>query len=204
MRIAALWYKSMHQQKGFSFIEILVVIGLITVFSGMVILTFHNYKPTMKINGAARQIFSDLMQARMKAVSENNNYVIAFTSSTNSYKIYDDDNNNFSVSTIEEDELIKTVSFDNIANKFYGVVFGFVPNTDKPTGGTVLSSVTPTGEWFRFEPNGRGRSGGIYLILPEDLAEGLKGRTRAITVSVAGKVKIWSYEKNDGGTDKWK
>ncbi len=197
----------MHQKNGFSFIEILVVIVIITVLAGIGAMTFYNYKPTMKINGAARQIHSDLMQSRMKAVSENNNYVIAFTPSANTYKIYDDDDNDFSVGNIEDSELIKSVSFDDIANEFYGVEFGFVPNTDKPNGaGTLVpgnSPVTPTGAWFRFEPNGRGRSGGIYLILTEDLADSLKGRTRAITVSTAGKVKIWRYEKNDG-TDQWK
>ena len=213
--------RKMHQKNGFSFIELLVVIGIITVLAGIAIITFHNYKPTMKINGAARQIHSDLMQSRMKAVSENNNYVVAFIPLTNSYKIYDDNDNSVtSISpTLNENELIKSVSFDTVTNEFYGAVFGFVDGVLETDGVTPLNPgddpvtfpCTSGGIiWTSFQPNGRsdtdcfvGIEEGIYLILKEDLDAEKKGRMRAITVSTSGKVKVWRYYE-EGGVDKWK
>jgi hypothetical protein len=160
-------------------------------------------KPTIRVNGAARQIQGDFMWAKMRAVSENNDYVIAFGSagpvlSNDTYYIYDDDDNDFGDVGSETSELVKTVV---IPDEYKEVGYGYTVskrtnNSTDLTEAVTFSSSIPAGNirWFKFEPNGRSnKSGGIYLILDEDEANGRKDRSRAITVIQTGRIKIYDY-----------
>ena len=199
--------KYLRSQKGLSLIELLVVVAIIAIVVGIAVPSYYRLKPTIRINGAARQIVGDLMWAKMKAVSENNKYAIVFGTSTtslasNAYNIYDDDNDDMDnpkdgdPDGSDEAELVKTVI---ISNNYEGVSFGYIPGTKKTTSAAVLT--TPVTfihhtdiSWFKFEPTGRpNKSGGIYLILDEDLTNNRSDRMRAVTVSTAGRVKIWKY-----------
>ncbi|MGR3319085.1 MAG: GspH/FimT family pseudopilin [Candidatus Anammoxibacter sp.] len=208
--------KYLHNQKGLSLIELLVVVAIIAVIIGITIPSYLRLKPTIRINGAARQIVSDLMWAKMKAVSENNDYVIVFGTPTsslvsNAYNIYDDDNDNMSNLTNGdpegrmENELVKTVI---IPNDFKGVSFDYVPDTMKTTSTDLIDKTVSFQHlggisWFKFEPTGRAnKSGTIYLVLDEDMVNNKRERMRAITVlRNTGRVKIWSY--TGSGTTGW-
>jgi hypothetical protein len=169
-------------------------------------------KPTIRVNGAARQIMGDLMWAKMRAVSENNNYVIAFGSagpdlSNDTYYIYDDDDGDLDLTDLdnETDKLVKTVV---ISDEYKEVGFGYVSGITKTDNSTTLSGdavtfIPASGIiWFRFEPNGRSnKNGGIYLILDEDETNGSTERSRAVTVIQTGRVRIYNYNEGD---DKWK
>jgi type IV fimbrial biogenesis protein FimT len=201
-------YQKKYNQKGFTLIEFIVVIAIIAVATGIIMPVYFSMKPTIRVNGAARQIQGDLMWAKMRAVSENNNYVIVFGSagpdlSNGTYYIYDDDNGNGA----ETGELIKTVV---IPDEYEGVGYGFVPGMKDTSGGTLnagdppvtfTSSNIPVGNvrWFQFEPNGRAnKNGSIYLILDEGETSGRKDRSRAVTVIQTGRVKVYNYNtKND-------
>lgn len=67
-----------------------------------------------RLNGAARQIMSALMEARMNAVSQNNNFFVLFPDSRH-YVIFDDDNNNGVADTGEE------IIVSDIQNEYYDV-----------------------------------------------------------------------------------
>ncbi len=203
----------MHNQKGFTFIELIVVITIIAVVAGILIPVYFSMKPTIRVNGAARQIQGDLMWARMRAVSENNNYVITFGEpnkilTNNTYYIYDDDDGNLDLEKLDEDnakdKLVKTVV---ISDEYKGVGYGYTVSK-KADNSTDLTKSVAFGNsggatkpiWFKFKPNGRNNvSGGIYLILDEDEANGRKDRSRAITVKT-GRIKIYDY---NAIKDKW-
>jgi prepilin-type N-terminal cleavage/methylation domain-containing protein len=199
----------MHNQKGFSLIELIVVVAIIAVVAGIVIPVYFTMKPTIRVNGAARQIQGDLMWAKMRSVSENNDYVIIFGSagpdlSNDTYYIYDDDDNDYSTIGTETGELVKTVVIpDEYKDTGYGYVTG-INKTDNinPLAGDAVTFVPAAGIiWFRFEPNGRSnKNGGIYLILDEDKTSGRKDRSRAVTVKQTGRVKVYNY---NAGNDKW-
>ncbi len=196
----------MYNQKGFSIFELIVVVAIITVVTGIFIPVYFSMKPTIRVNGAARQIQGDFMWARMRAVTENNNYVIAFGSagpdlSNDTYYIYDDDDGNFDTDGTATCVLVKTVV---IPNEYKETGYGFVPGMDDTSGGTLnagdppvtFSSSIPAGNvrWFWFKPNGRSnKPGSIYLILDEDKTNGRKDRSRAITVIQTGRIKIYDY-----------
>ncbi len=201
----------MYNQKGFTIFELIVVLAIIVVVTGILIPVYFSMKPTIRVNGAARQIQGDFMWARMRAVSENNNYVITFGSagpdlSNDTYYIYDDDDGNFATAGTATCVLVKTVA---IPNEYKETGYGFVPGMDDTSGGTLnagdppvtFTSSIPAGNvrWFRFEPNGRSnKNGGIYLILDEDETNSRKDRSRAITVTQTGRVRIYNYNAGSG------
>jgi type IV fimbrial biogenesis protein FimT len=194
----------MYNQKGFTIMELIVVVGVIAIVSGILIPVYFSMKPTIRINGAARQIQGDFMWAKMRAVSENNDYVIVFGSagsdlSNDTYYIYDDNDSDYSTNGTETGELVKTVVIsDEYKDVGYGYVTG-INKTDNVTPflvGDAAVTFNPSAGfiWFRFEPNGRSnKNGGIYLILDEDKINGIKDRSRAITVLQTGRVKVFDY-----------
>ncbi len=197
----------MYNQKGFSIFELIVVLAIITVATGIILPVYFSMKPTIRVNGAARQIQGDFMWARMRAVTENNDYVIAFGTagpdlSNNTYYIYDDDNGNFITVGTETTELVKTVV---ISDEYEEVGYGYTVSkrTDNTTDLTEAVTFNSGGAtkpiWFKFEPNGRSNiPGGIYLILDEDKTNSRKDRSRAITVIQTGRIKIYDYNAITG------
>ena len=64
--------------RGFSLVEILVAVVIFGVLAGTAIPQFVAFAPKNRLNGAARQIYSELMWARSKAVNDNSAYVVTF------------------------------------------------------------------------------------------------------------------------------
>ncbi len=196
----------MPNKKGFSLIELLIVIAVTGIAAGFAIPAYFNLKPGFKVNGAARQIMSDFMWARMKSINENNNYVIVFgtgsagTYSDNTYYIYDDEDSGFSDPTTDQDsdELAKTVV---ISDNYTGVSFDFIPGMKKTSSGTLAAgdypvTFTTSGgiRWFRFSPTGRANKGGtIYIMIDDDVSSERDDRARAVTMITTGRAKIRRY-----------
>jgi prepilin-type N-terminal cleavage/methylation domain-containing protein len=64
--------------RGFSLAEILVAIGIFAILAAIATPQFIAFRPKNRLNGAARQIYSELMWARSKAVNDNSSYVVTF------------------------------------------------------------------------------------------------------------------------------
>jgi len=65
-------------RRGFSLGEILVAIGVFAILAAIALPQFTAFRPQSRLNGAARQVFSELMWARSKAVNDNSSYVVTF------------------------------------------------------------------------------------------------------------------------------
>lgn len=66
--------------RGFSLLELLIVITLIIAMSGFAVTSIIDNLPGYRLGGAARRVMTDLMLARMQAVSNNANATVTFAS----------------------------------------------------------------------------------------------------------------------------
>ena len=70
---------------GFTMVEILVVVALALVFMGVALPSFLSWLPTSRLSSAVRQVATDLQVARMRAIAQNTDNTVTFTSNTYTY-----------------------------------------------------------------------------------------------------------------------
>lgn len=68
-----------NSNKGFTVIELVVVIGLIAILAAIAAPNLLKRLPEQRLKAAAKEIYSAFQQARLSAVQENENVVIRFT-----------------------------------------------------------------------------------------------------------------------------
>ncbi|HOG82088.1 MAG TPA: GspH/FimT family protein [Smithellaceae bacterium] len=117
------------------------------------------YARNQRLNGAARQVYTDLMNARQQAVTENKKIIVQFVNN-HQYQFVRDNDASETVTTGDE-----TLVLRDIQPEYSDVTFsaGFNP---------------------AFRPNGTGKNPVITLTSSST------GKTKCITISTAGRIKI--------------
>ena len=77
----------MKHSKGFTMIELIVTLVVLGILVAIAIPTYNGLMPRYRLNGATRQVATDLMKARMQAVKLSTNVNVTFNSTTDSYTI---------------------------------------------------------------------------------------------------------------------
>lgn len=128
----------MKSVSGFTIMEIMIVIAIIAIMSSIATPNLRNYMTQRRLNGASRQIMSDLMHARMQSVSHNNNFRVIFNGDGKQYTILDDNNNDGDADSGEQ------AVGKNIQTDYPGVTFNSNNNPIFSPRGTASSLPTIT------------------------------------------------------------
>lgn len=68
----------MNDERGFSVLELLVVLGVIAISAGIILPVINGMKPVLRLDGAVSQLQGDLMWTRLQAISKNVEYRITY------------------------------------------------------------------------------------------------------------------------------
>ena len=88
---------------GFTLMELMIVLGIMSITLMLTNMWLSTQLPQWRLNGAVRQVMSDLVSAKMKAVVERNRQRIFFQDNRH-YLILDDKNNNGKIDAGEPQE----------------------------------------------------------------------------------------------------
>lgn len=153
---------------GFSLLELMLVVVIISIGASVAYFSISGSKPDARLSAAARDLKSDLNLARLRAVKENRNVLIAFNNTDRSYAIYVDEDGDFVGSAAEE---VKTVSMPEgvfLKNMFpgnmaalnsRGLLEAIPPNLSPPTApGNCILLNNLKNNWRRVDLGLTGKS----------------------------------------------
>jgi len=75
------------KSKGFTLFEFLVIIAIIGIIASVSWSALKTLQPSWRLDGAVRDLAADLRYAQQQSVTEQVNYGIHFSSTTNEYQI---------------------------------------------------------------------------------------------------------------------
>ncbi len=183
---------SFRDEKGFTLIEMLTVVGIIGILSSVAIPSFANWLDKYRADSEATRLYFNLMASKQRAIRNNSTIIVTFTVASNTYTIHDDLDEDGSVDIGEN---VAVISFES------DMVFGIAPGVLGVWGGAVSNPIALNGSTtVKFFSAGRAdSSGAIYIIPGGDLALGIKGNQRAIKiVQATGNLEVMKF--NPSGT----
>lgn len=169
--------------RGFTLIEVLVVLAIIGVFVAVGSGAYVTSLPAKRLNGATRDLQLNLVRARALAIRENSPYFVCFDTSAHSYEIDQVDTTVSPLPTACGDTGTTTVDTLVLDDDHRGVRFGFGSLSGtrcEPTmTGGFTDPVTFASDQLIFNSKGsvvQGLSavspvvavGGVYLYNPDD------------------------------------
>ena len=158
----------MQKTSGFSLMELMVTIAIISILSIIAIPNIIAWVPKFRIGGAARDVLSILQKTRIRAVKDNTNCVLMFDTGNARYTAFLDDGGG------------------NPANAGNGVLDGGERTLVQKTlvTGVDITATTLPGDLVVFNTQGIASSAGTVTLTDT------RGNVRQILLELAGGSRI--------------
>lgn len=154
---------------GYSLVELVFVIGLMTTVSGMAVPPIMTAMDDYRTSGAARYISTRMYQTRMEAVKRSADVALQFTQTARGigYAAYVDGNGN----GIRTQDIRRGVdrplgSVERLPDQFAGVDFGVLPGLPSLDGGAPPGTdpiKLGSSNLLSFSAAGTSSSGSVYI-----------------------------------------
>jgi len=79
------------KSKGFTLVEVIMVIALIGVISAIAVPTYHKLRPVLELKATARDLLGSMQGAKMNAVKRTANVIIELDDVAGKYTVFVDD-----------------------------------------------------------------------------------------------------------------
>jgi type IV fimbrial biogenesis protein FimT len=173
----------MKTKRGLTIVELMIAIAIMSIAMAIAIPTYNRtIRPTADLKGAARQVYSDIQLARLRAVSRNVACGLDFDSTADDYIVFEDANGSFQYDVGEA--IVKRVHFAagyGFSDVSFDANYGSGDGVTLSGGGVVNA--------FSFSTRGLpSPTGDVYLRNQKNPAEG-----RRILVHVMGGASIEEY-----------
>jgi prepilin-type N-terminal cleavage/methylation domain-containing protein len=104
----------MKENKGVTFIELMIVISVIGIMIVVTGFSFQSWTANYRIESQIKEMYADLMNTRVSAISRNKMYFVTLTA--NQYSIYEDtnpqpDGNNALETTLDTQIIQKSTNY---------------------------------------------------------------------------------------------
>lgn len=151
----------MHDNKGFTIIEVIVVIVVIGIMAAIAVPNFIGYLPESRLKNASRDLFSNLQLAKIGAIKNNTNWAVVFNVGAGEYYVCS--NNGGDGWTGSGNDTVETTV--RLADYGSGVTYGTgAATTPAPLDTTFDNGVTYPGDVVVLEPRGTTQSGGTVFL----------------------------------------
>jgi len=169
--------------KGFTLIEVVVVMVIIGILVAIMATTMGNRGPRLRLKTNARNLISNMQLARVSAIRDSLPWAIQFDTVNQSYVLYSSSGEPFGTTPdwSDGDEVIyRTVRLGK--GVFMGTSQGIRPGATSPA---PADGVSYSANRVVFNPNGTSESGTAYFTIAS-------GDTFAVSsLSTTGRVKAW-------------
>jgi prepilin-type N-terminal cleavage/methylation domain-containing protein len=157
-------------QRGYSLLELLLVIAIISVLAGISVPQLLATLDDYRASGAARYLSTRIQRTRMEAIHRSTAVAVQFLQDTNGYAFgifVDGNGDGVRTQDIRDSVDLRIGAVDRLSNNFAGVEFGLLAGLPAVDPGGVPPAADPirlgASNILSYSPSGTSSSGSLYL-----------------------------------------